>query len=68
MHFAASDLNNLEALKTLMAFAKSKTLDWNITDDKGNTALHYAAKNGNLSASQLLVPKMVSLRITIEHG
>ena len=61
---AASDLNNLEALKTLMAFGKSsKTLDWNITDDKGNTALHYAAKNGNLPASQLLAPKMVSFAV-----
>ena len=56
---AAISTENLQALKTLMSHG-SKTLDWNITDDKGNTCLHYAAKNGNLAALQLLIPKMVT--------
>ena len=58
LHMAASSVENLQALKTLMSHG-TKTLDWNITDDKGNSCLHYAAKNGNITALQLLIPKTV---------
>ena len=57
LHMAASSIDNFSALQALMS--KGKNLEWDITDQKGNTCLHFAAKNGNLRAIQLLMPKMV---------
>ena len=49
---------NIETLKTIMKYGKN--LDYSNTDDKGNTAIHHAAKIGNLKILELLSPKYVS--------
>ena len=49
---------NIETLKTIMEYGKN--LDYSNTDDKGNTAIHHAAKIGNLKILELLSPKYVS--------
>ena len=49
---------NIETLKTIMKHGKN--LDYSNTDDKGNTAIHHAAKIGNLKILELLSPKYVS--------
>ena len=49
---------NIETLKTIMKYGKN--LDYSNTDDKGNTAIHHAAKLGNLKILELLSPKYVS--------
>lgn len=50
--------NNPEALNTLIKFG-GDNLDYNISDDKGNTGLHHAARLGNLMAVQTLSGKFV---------
>ena len=49
---------NLEALKVLIKYGKN--IDFAITDNKGNTSLHHAAKTGNLVILELLSSKFVS--------
>lgn len=78
LHIAA-EKGNIKVMKSFIKFFKDNKLGLNITDNEGNTALHYAAKAGKHESASLLIEEgadygicnikhMIPLHIAAEKG